>query len=1320
MASERAPETARRRHPVLRWLLAGVAALLLLVVAAAVWLLASESGARSAFSTLDSLTSGALKADGVHGSLRSPLRLDRLVVRQADRTITLHDVRIEWTPSALLHSTLHLTSLQVGRLTVANQLDSKPQPSTLPARIGLPIKLQADSVRIDGGEIDRGSVPLLKFGPLAFALDFNGTRYRLQLKQLAADTAIAGGSLATTLNGGATISATSPYALQGKFSARGNTVLNKQAIAAGGELTLGGSLAELAAGIDFTVNQAQLHGSSVLRPFSDQPLGATQLKAHALDLALFGAQLPRTALDADLAVSDKGDGTLKLDNAAAGTYDAQRLPLSSLNLAIRQDAGEFRLSRMQALLGSPKQPAGEITGSGRYANGTLTLALQTDALDLHRLDRQVRATQLAGKLDIRNASGRQEFTLALSEPLKRQRLTLEAHGVLADSALTLDRAELQAGSGRANFSAHVALNGAQAFSAQGKLSKFRLRDLGDFSQLPSLDLNGEFSLHGARQPQLQADLDFNISDSLVAGQPLHGNGAVQLRADHLQVSKFLLVAGANRLNIDGRLAQGGSQLSFDLNAPQLRQFGSSFAGALKAGGTVSGSIDKPHVNAEWSATGAHIPGQIQVDTLQGKAEVALDRKQPLMLDNAQAELAARGLRIGANSVAALSAQVRFSPRPDAPLALTLHAENLAAGELRATRFDARADGSTARHALKATLDESGQSWQLDVQGGLGALDKAPPAPRWQGEIKGFSANGRFNAKLQAPAPLLLAAQQVKLDNFVLETDAGRIAVEQFARDAAGLATRGRIEGLQIAQLLRYLSPAPPVKTDLQLSGDWDLRIADTLNGKLNLRRDRGDVTVLGSAPVTLGLRTLSVSATADGSRAALHIALDGQQLGHVDVNAAAPIGDANSRVAIAPDAPISGHVRIDVPSLGWVAPLASPTLVADGRLQTDLNIAGSFGDPQLTGRIDGSGLRLSLADIGIDLRNGSLQGEFQGNQLLLRNLGFQSRQGSLAVSGPIRLGGGQTEAQLALTAKHFTLLDRVDRRLILSGESQIVWREQHAKVSGAFTVDSGSFDIGQAGTPALSNDVVIVGRKEKKPGGLGLALDVTVSLGDGVALTGRGLDATLVGKVRLASEVGEAPQAYGELSIEKGTFSAYGRDLKIEQGVLRFTGPIDNPGLDIRAMRRGLEVEAGVSVRGNVLAPHITLVSEPDVPDAEKLSWLVLGHGLASASQGDATTLQSAAGSLLSRGAAAAVQSRIAGALGLDTLSVGTSDDSLQQRIITVGKQLSSRLYLSYQQGLESAGSVVQLRYILSPRLSLEGEAGARSALSLFYNITFD
>jgi translocation and assembly module TamB len=111
---------------------------------------------------------------------------------------------------------------------------------------------------------------------------------------------------------------------------------------------------------------------------------------------------------------------------------------------------------------------------------------------------------------------------------------------------------------------------------------------------------------------------------------------------------------------------------------------------------------------------------------------------------------------------------------------------------------------------------------------------------------------------------------------------------------------------------------------------------------------------------------------------------------------------------------------------------------------------------------------------------------------------------------------------------------------------------------------------------------------------------------------------------------------------------------------------------------------------------------------------------LEGAGEGDIGALQQAAGALLSEGAAAGVQSRIASAFGLDTLSVGTSQDSLQQRIFTLGKQVSSKLYVGYQQGLETAGSILQLRYLLSPHLSVEAEAGARSAISLFYNIAFD
>ena len=102
------------------------------------------------------------------------------------------------------------------------------------------------------------------------------------------------------------------------------------------------------------------------------------------------------------------------------------------------------------------------------------------------------------------------------------------------------------------------------------------------------------------------------------------------------------------------------------------------------------------------------------------------------------------------------------------------------------------------------------------------------------------------------------------------------------------------------------------------------------------------------------------------------------------------------------------------------------------------------------------------------------------------------------------------------------------------------------------------------------------------------------------------------------------------------------------------------------------------------------------------------------------STRSETATSLLSQGAAAGVQAQLATAFGLDSISLSNSKDSLQQRIITLGKRVSSRLYVSYQQSLQSAGSAVLLRYTLSSRLTVEAETGNRSVFSLFYNMRFD
>ncbi|HJV74223.1 MAG TPA: translocation/assembly module TamB domain-containing protein [Noviherbaspirillum sp.] len=1321
MASETAPNSKNPRR--LRGALAFGTGALVLLFAVCAWLAGTQSGARAVFSALGTFSGGMLHTQDVQGRLTGPLRIGSLTFMQPDRRISLTDLRVDWLPRALLDKKLHITSLYLGHLGIINKDDKKKEPIKLPEQIALPFALQADDVQLARGEISRETsgkaASLLKFGPLALSLGFDGNVYSLRLREFAAGSTLDKGGITTRFSGQATLNAAKPYAIEGNFSSTGNAAIDERNIGAEGAIRLSGSLAELSTKLDFTVWQARLQGNTVLQPFSEQILGTTQLTARSLDIASIDQKLPHTSLDIDFSLAENGPGELKVNNTGAGTYDRQRVPLASLWVRFHQNGSQIQLDRILAHSGTAQHPAGAISGSGRYADGALALTLQTESLDLQKLDARMRQTHLAGQVDLHHADGQQEFTIGLSEPLQRQRIALAAHGVLADTGLTLDRAELQAGEGRINATAHVALTGQQSFNAQGKISRFWLEDLGSFPQAPQLLLNGEFSLRGLRQPQLEADLAFHIFDSRLAGQPLFGDGKAQLRGETLQVPHLLLASGDNRLSVEGQLSQADSQLRFSLNAPQLAQLGPKFGGAVKAEGVVRGTLNQPRIVAEWSASNARLPGDVQMESMQGKADIRIDRKQPFILQNAVADFSARGLRYGAQKLNSLAAQLHFAPQPDAPLTLTLHGDGIVAERLHAERFSATATGTTARHAIDMMLKEPGkpeQNWSLHADGGLAQLASAPI---WQGSINRFDADGKIHAQMTSTAALLLSAQRIRLENLQLDTDAGHIAVAEFSRDPAGITTRGRLDNLQLAQLLRY-RPETPVKTDLILGGEWNVRIAETLSGTVNMRRERGDMTILGATPLALGLRNLSANVNADRGRLMLALQTDGQQLGRIDINASTTAGNGPTRLSVAPDTPVSGNAHVDVPSLRWLAPLISPSLVVDGRLKSDVSLGGTFAQPRFTGMIAGDALRLVGTDLGLDLRQGVLESNFDGERLLIRNLSFQGTQGRVAVSGPIDFSGGKLDAQLALTAERFALLNRTDRKLVLSGESRLSLQDQNASISGAFTVNSGFFDIGSQGKPELSDDVVIIGKQKKAATKTRSAIDIAIALGDGVTVRGRGLDAVLVGKGRILSEPGQTLRAEGTLSVAKGTYKAYGRELQIEQGLLRFSGPLNNPALDILAMRRGQEVEAGVSVGGTVLQPRVTLISEPVVPDSEKLSWLVLGRGLSSAGEADAGVLQAAAAALLSDSAQASVQSRIASAFGLDTFSVGTSEDTLQQRIVTLGKQISSRLYLSYQQGLESAGSVVQLRYTLSPKLSLEAEAGTRSAISLFYNIAFD
>jgi translocation and assembly module TamB len=186
------------------------------------------------------------------------------------------------------------------------------------------------------------------------------------------------------------------------------------------------------------------------------------------------------------------------------------------------------------------------------------------------------------------------------------------------------------------------------------------------------------------------------------------------------------------------------------------------------------------------------------------------------------------------------------------------------------------------------------------------------------------------------------------------------------------------------------------------------------------------------------------------------------------------------------------------------------------------------------------------------------------------------------------------------------------------------------------------------------------------------------------------------------------------------TFLAYGQRLAVDPGVLIFDGPIDNPALQITAWRRNQAVEAGVQITGTARAPSVNLVSQPPVPEGERLSWLVLGRPPSGATQADLGLLQAAAGALLAGGDAVPLDRRIARRFGLDELTLRGSGE-LTGQVLAVGKRLSDRLYISYEQGLGAVvTNLVKLDYALGRRWTLRAETGTSSGGGLFYRYSWD
>jgi translocation and assembly module TamB len=834
-------------------------------------------------------------------------------------------------------------------------------------------------------------------------------------------------------------------------------------------------------------------------------------------------------------------------------------------------------------------------------------------------------------------------------------------------------------------------------------------------------INGGFTASGRTGANMGGAIDLALQDSTLSKSPLWGHAKLAADKRHVSNADVDLHLGGNVVAAKGAFGSGRDTLNWRIDAPQLAALGPDFGGALRGSGTLSGTMDTPSLTAAIEGQNIRAMGTQSVRALKATANLGSGRgaADPLALDVSVTDYAST---------------------------TTDKLGNVSETKIASARLTST--GTRGAHTIQAAARGDSFDAALAVHGGL-------TGNTWNGTVDALKNSGRYAMTLAAPTPLRIAGapgsglaglakpEQIALSGATIRLPAGSVTIDSLAKIGPRWNTRGSATGVP----MNYLAQASDamrqnVRGDLTLGAQWaiDLRAPTAagavpqLAGSVHVFREKGDLIAGDISPIALGLRQLDLRADVAGGALRSQLALDGTRIGTANVDATAQLLQGR----VDNDSPLKLTANANLASLSWVSPLlGQPGLEVDGALRLAINGTGTVGAPTLNGNIEGDGLAVRWPDQGVRLRNGQLRAQLAGDQLQLQRLTLEGNSGRATADGFVRFAGGEATMNLKLVADKLEALSRPDRTVVLSGQASVVRDARQFRVEGHFKADRALVELAPQDRPTISDDVIVLGRgtaapAAKKEGPVPLTIDLTADLGDDFHLRGMGADAYLAGNVHVLKVGDRAPRINGTVRTVNGTYAAYGQRLTIDRGVITFSGPYDNPSLDIVAVRKRPDgeqlsetnVEAGVQVRGTALAPTAKLVSTPNVSDSDKLSWLVLGHGMEATTGNEADVLSAAAGALLGgKGGTGGITSKLANTLGLDELGVrqGAGQASgLENTVVTVGKRISSRLYLSFEQGAATASSVVRVRYKINPRITLQLQTGTNTALDVLYSWAFD
>jgi len=1341
------PRRRRRWWKSLAWAVAAPVLIVGLVAGLLYGAATTERGTawvwRAAVKALGGQLAGTL--DG--GTIATGLRLHDVSWRGKDgTTFAIDRVSSQWAleihegrPWRFVLDYLHVGDVDA---RIVPSAPAEPaSPMTLPRDLRLPLALEIRDVRVAKLTLREGA-SATEFSNFAFHGRSDGRHHEAAVEQL--DTPYGAVSASAKLDG------VRPFALSGDVGYAGK--VNNEDVQMNARL--GGSLEALTA--DIAASGMKLTGQAHVEaaPFAAVPLKRATLAFDHVNPQAFapGAPFADLALRADLepaqgrvepfvpeaasaargasgmapaAAAPGGTrpnaagltvaGNLSIVNARPGAIDAHLLPLVDARTDVVLDAHTQRLSNLKVRL----VKNATVTGGGALSGRNGRFDLKVAALDLNALEASVLPTQLAGPITVRLAGDAQSVALDLADP--KAALRLQGKVTQDPARLAFNDVRLSSGAGHLDITGALQHDAHSSYALKAVLANFDPLSL--TSQMPAraaatrkpapqaparrvvARVNGTLEASGMLAPTLTTKAEFKLGPSVYDDLPLTGQGLIQLVGSRILPSRANLSVAGNTVDLQGSFGARGDRLRFRVDAPQLDRLGFGVAGQLAASGDLTGTFAHPDVTLDYKAENV-VFGDNRVGHAEGRAEA----------------------HDGANGALAFSAD----------------ASGIAVAGVDITTLSARLAGTRAKHTFTANAKGSVQGQPIDFAvAANGKLSDTREGTRWDGTVTQLENRGVPGVKLEAPVTVSAGPGKVTLGATRIAAIGASLDLKSFDFDHGRIRSAGALTNVSVARLMQlrqqFTGEPSTLKSDLVFDGDWDFSVGQSASGYAQVKRRSGDITAeIGRGLASLGIGDVNARAAfSGGNRLTLTAHAQASRIGVVDIDANTTLAPRDGMLAVADEAPLGGTIKANVPSLKTTGALLGPSYLLDGHLALQLALGGTVAKPNVTGSLMGDGISATVVDQGLELKDGTIRIALSKNLVDFQQVEFHgATSGTLRATGRVALDNAEPDLTASIVADKLELFASPDRKLSLSGSASIA-NGGHLggmQINGKFTVDHALFDMPESPAPSLGDDVVIVRPDGTTIGGTPPPIEKTasqkpaprfapranidISLGRDFRFRGQGADLGLAGTITVNSAPDVPLRAIGNVRVTEGSsYTAFGTKLNIENGFFTFNGPVGNPGINILAMRRNQQVEAGVQVTGTVQAPVAKLVSEPNVPDNEKLSWLLFGHGT---DQGNNVGQQNAMTTALAL-LGSAQGKRLAQSIGLDEFSIGRSEVGLTDpEVVMVAKAINERLVLGYEQGLQSASNAVKATINLSRYWSVVAYGGTFYGADILYTRRFN